>query len=282
MKTSVLHIVLILCLGSLLTTGCQQRFSGMAKNDIAFDSILVDMSYHLLDKEENPNCNLQIHFVYPVRMADKDVLHSLQNQFVTSYFGENYESLSPQEAVEKYKEDYLAMYKELEEDFQKDRKDPDSPVGAWYSYYESSTDNIVFNSQGILSYTVRFENYTGGAHGGHTYTNHVIDVRQGKPLTEEDIFVKDYQDRLAQILVNQIAKDNHVEDPKELENVGFFSVEEIFPNGNFLVDEQGITYFFNEYEIAPYVIGLVKVALPYSAILHLLREESAISPLFNH
>ena len=51
-----------------------------------------------------------------------------------------------------------------------------------------------------------------------------------------------YQDNLARILVDQIAKQNNVSDAKELENIGFFSVDEIFPNGNFLVDETGITY----------------------------------------
>ena len=59
-----------------------------------------------------------------------------------------------------------------------------------------------------------------------------------------------YQDNLARILVDQIAKQNNVSDAKELENIGFFSVDEIFPDRNFLVDETGITYSFNEYEIA--------------------------------
>ncbi|MCF2657914.1 DUF3298 domain-containing protein [Parabacteroides distasonis] len=281
MKTSFMYPVLLFCLSVLLMTNCQMNTKNGTKNDIAFDSIQVDLSYHLLDNSENPNCNLQVHFVYPVRVADNTHLEAIQKQFIVSYFGENYESMSPQEAVRKYQEDYLAMYKELEEDFEKDRKDSDNPVGAWYSYYESSTDAIVFNRMGILSYTVRFENYTGGAHGGHSYNNYVIDLSTGKAITEEDIFIKDYQDKLAQIIVNQLAKDNHVEDPKELENVGFFSVEDIFPNGNFLIHEQGITYYFNEYEIAPYVIGLVQVDLPYSDIRHLLQPESIISPLIN-
>mgnify|MGYP001702308260 FL=1 len=155
-------------------------------------------------------------------------------------------------------------------------------MGSWFSYYEMSSDDIAFNQDDIISYTVSFENYTGGAHGAHSYNNHVVNLKTGKPITEEEIFVDNYQDNLARILVDQIAKQNNVSDAKELENIGFFSVDEIFPNGNFLVDETGITYSFNEYEIAAYVVGVTNVPLPYKEIRYLLRDDSPISQLIEN
>ena len=82
-------------------------------------------------------------------------------------------------------------------------------------------------------------------------------------------------------MVDQIAKQNNVANNKELENIGFFSIDEIFPNGNFMVDETGITYSFNEYEIAAYVVGATHVQLPYKEIRHLLRDDSPISSLID-
>ena len=73
-----------------------------------------------------------------------------------------------------------------------------------------------------------------------------------------------------------------MENPKDLENIGFFSVEEIFPNGNFLVDEDGITYTFNEYEIAAYVVRETNVFLPYAEILYLLKKDSPIAKLIDN
>ena len=234
-----------------------------------------------MDNPDNPNCDLEINFVYPKDYADKAVLEEMRKQFVYDYFGENYEGLSPEEAVERYTQDYISAYKDLEEDFKEEssKATEDSPVGSWFSYYEMSSSQIVYNNSGLLSYTVSFENYTGGAHGAHAYNNHVIDLATGKPLTEEDIFNEGYQEELAKLLVDQIAKDNNLTDAKELENIGFFSVEEIFPNGNFLVDETGITYSFNEYEIAAYVVGVINVHLPFEAIQHLMREDSPIFKL---
>ena len=72
-------------------------------------------------------------------------------------------------------------------------------------------------------------------------------------------------------------KLREVENAKELENIGYFSIEEIFPNGNFLIDEKGITYTFNEYEIAAYVVGPTHVCIPFEEISYLLKGDSPIS-----
>lgn len=283
MKTQFCKGILSLLFLSALITGCNTGTKKVAENDIQFDSISVEKAYHLLDNPDNPNCNLQIKFVYPAKFANKEILKSVQQHFVSSYFGENYEDLTPQEAVVRYTEDYLKAYKELEPEFKSEVENADEqPVGAWFSYYEMSSDDIAYNQNDLLSYTVNFENYTGGAHGAHTFNNHVLDLKTGKALTEEDLFIENYQDSLAKILVDQIAKQNNVTDPKELENIGFFSVDEIFPNNNFLVDETGITYTFNEYEIAAYVVGAVRVHLPFNEIQYLLKKDSPISSLIDN
>ena len=241
MRTHLRESMLALLLIGILATGCDTGTKKASENSITFDSISVEKTYHLLDNPDNPNCNLEIKFVYPRKYSD------------------------------------------LEEDYKAEvAKSDETPVGSWFSYYEMSSDDIAFNQDDIISYTVSFENYTGGAHGAHSYNNHVVNLKTGKPITEEEIFVDNYQDNLARILVDQIAKQNNVSDAKELENIGFFSVDEIFPNGNFLVDETGITYSFNEYEIAAYVVGVTNVHLPYKEIRYLLRDDSPISQLIEN
>lgn len=280
MKTHLLKTIISLVFFGVLHTSCQYTSQKETDNTVKFDSILVDKTYHLLDNPENPNCNLQIKFIYPVS-AEKSQLADIQKQFVLAYFGEAYENLSPQDAVAKYTNDYLAAYKELEPDYEEElkRAEDGTPIGAWFSYYELSSDQIQFNQHDLICFTVNFENYTGGAHGAHAYNHFVIDLKSGKKLTEEDIFTDNYQEALAEILVNQIAKQNNVTDPKELENMGFFSVDEIYPNNNFLVDETGITYTFNEYEIAAYVVGPIHVHIPYEEVQLLLKKESPIASL---
>ena len=202
MSTQISKSLIALFFLGMFVTGCNTNTKQTADNDIKFDSIRVDRTYHLLNNPDNPNCNLQLNFTYPAKFSDKEILKKIQNDFVLSYFGENYENLSPEEAVAKYTEDYLNNYKELEADFKAElEKKDDLPVGAWFSYFEMSSDEIVYNQNDILSYTVSFENYTGGAHGSHAYNNHVINLKTGNAITEEDIFIENFQDSLAQILI---------------------------------------------------------------------------------
>ena len=280
MKTQLCQKLVVLFLISVFVSGCNIGAKKTTDNDVTFDSISVDKTYHLLENPENPNCNLQINFTYPAKYDNKDILKKIQQQFVYSYFGDGYENLSPEEATAKYTEDYLNNYKDLEDEYKAEvAKADETPVGAWFSYFEMSSDDIAYNKNDILSYTVNFENYTGGAHGAHSFTNHVIDMKTGNLIKEDDIFIEGFQEDLAQILIDRIAKQNTVENPKELENIGFFSIDEIFPNGNFLIDDNGITYTFNEYEIAAYVVGATNVHLPYEEIQYLLKKESPIAHL---
>ena len=280
MKTQLCQKLVVLFLISVFVSGCNIGTKKTTDNDVTFDSISVDKTYHLLENPENPNCNLQINFTYPAKYDNKDILKKIQQQFVYSYFGDGYENLSPEEATAKYTEDYLNNYKDLEDEYKAEvAKADETPVGAWFSYFEMSSDDIAYNKNDILSYTVNFENYTGGAHGAHSFTNHFIDVKTGNLIKEDDTFIEGFQEDLAQILIDRIAKQNTVENPKELENIGFFSIDEIFPNGNFLIDDNGITYTFNEYEIAAYVVGATNVHLPYEEIQYLLKKESPIAHL---
>lgn len=283
MRTHIREGLLAIFLLGLLATSCNTGTRSGSENDITFDSISVEKVYHLLENPDNPNCNLEIKFIYPTEYRNKEVLASLKSHFITSYFGEDYGKLSPEEAVKRYTDDYIEAYRDLEEDFKAElSRSDESPVGAWFSYYEMSQNEITYNSNGIISYRVSFENYTGGAHGAHSFNNHVISLETGKEITEEDIFVDNFQDSLAKILVERIAEQNNLTDIKELENIGFFSIDEIFPNGNFSVDDTGITYSFNEYEIAAYVVGVTNVHLPYKDIQFLLREESPISHIIGN
>ena len=277
MKTQLYQTLVALFIMSVLVSGCNTKGGKATDNNMGFDSIRVDMTRHLFDNPDNPNCNLQIHFTYPVKYSNKEILEKVQHLFTVAFFGDDYEKLSPKDAASKYTEDYLEGYKSLEDEYKEEVEKADgSPVEAWFSYYEMSSNNITYNQNDILSYSVYVETYTGGAHGSHATTNHVINLKTGEPITESDIFVSGFQSSLAQIIVDKIARKNNVKDASELENIGFFSVDEITPNGNFLVDGEGITYTFNEYEIAAYVVGTTSVLLPYEELQHLIKEDSPI------
>ncbi len=261
-----------------LLSACGSDAKKVKENDIRFDTMALKESYHIKNIETNPGCSLQINFVFPVEYQNQQVLKAVQQQFVGAFLGDDYMQSSPREAVNQYAENYLNDFKKRETDFESDVEEHGSePNDEWYSSYEILSDSIYYNQNDLLSMVVSKEYDTGGAHNAHHYTNRVIDLKTGERVTEAAVFIEDYQDDLAKIIVDAIALYNNVDKASDLENIGFFNVNEIYPNKNFYVDEIGITYTFNEYEIAAYVVGATSVRIPYEKIRHLLRKESPIA-----
>ncbi len=261
-----------------LLSACGSDAKKVKENDIRFDTMALKESYHIKHRETNPGCSLQINFVFPVEYQNQQVLKAVQQQFVRAFLGDDYMQASPREAVNQYAENYLNDFKKRETDFESDVEEHGSePNDEWYSSYEILSDSIYYNQNDLLSMVVSKEYDTGGAHNAHHYTNRVIDLKTGERVTEAAVFIEDYQDDLAKIIVDAIALYNNVDKASDLENIGFFNVNEIYPNKNFYVDEVGITYTFNEYEIAAYVVGATSVRIPYEKIRHLLRKESPIA-----
>ncbi len=262
-----------------LLSACGSDARKVKENDIRFDTMALKESYHIKHRETNPGCSLQINFVFPVEYQNQQVLKAVQQQFVRAFLGDDYMQSSPREAVNQYAENYLNDFKKRETDFESDVEEHGSePNDEWYSSYEILSDSIYYNQNDLLSMVVLKEYDTGGAaHNAHHYTNRVIDLRTGERVMEAAVFIEDYQDDLAKIIVDAIALYNNVDKVSDLENIGFFNINEIYPNKNFYVDEVGITYTFNEYEIAAYVVGATSVRIPYEKIRHLLRKESPIA-----
>ncbi len=261
-----------------LLSACGSDARKVKENDIRFDTMALKESYHIKNIETNPGCSLQINFVFPVEYQNQQVLKAVQQQFVRAFLGDDYMQASPREAVNQYAENYLNDFKKRETDFESDVEEHGSePNDEWYSSYEILSDSIYYNQNDLLSMVVSKEYDTGGAHNAHHYTNRVIDLKTGERVTEAAVFIEDYQDDLAKIIVDAIALYNNVDKVSDLENIGFFNINEIYPNKNFYVDEVGITYTFNEYEIAAYVVGATSVRIPYEKIRHLLRKESPIA-----
>jgi hypothetical protein len=262
-------------------SGCKKSASE-ASIEITFDSITENVTCHLFNDTTKPYCNLQITFIYPVGCADTSLLKPIQSIFIAGCFGTGLSDATPEEAVCIYRDRYIENYRQFECDNEGDESSYSfaehiDEEHSSFSYYEISRNDIFFNQSGILSFSVSSENYTGGAHGAHGFNGYNIDLNTGRLLGESDIFCENCSEEIATAIVQKIAAANGLSDVKELENIGYTDIREIVPNGNFLVNDKGITYIFNEYEIAPYVMGRTEVFLPYNEISLYINKQSLLA-----
>ena len=131
-----------------------------------------------------------------------------------------------------------------------------------------------------MSYAVEYSDYEGGAHGSYriTYTN--TDLNELVTLSEEDLFVPGYYKELTDKILQSLMKEYDAEIPDSLLMRGFFTIEDIVPNDNFWLSAEGINYSYNQYEIAPYSMGVIDVTVPYSELKNILLPESIVSRYF--
>ena len=246
---------------------------------LEFDSIQVNETAHLFGDTAKPACNLVINFAYAGKSSDVKLKDSLNTFFLSACFGEKYITMTPEEAIKKYTEKYVNDYrKDLEPMYQKDEadKEDDASMEAWYSYYKGIESHIQLYVKNLLVYRIDYNEYTGGAHGIYMSTFLNMDLRTLSPIRLDDLFVSDYKEPLTDLLWNQLMADNKVATRQELEDLGYATTGDLEPTENFYLDKEGITFYYNVYDIAPYVMGPVKITLPYEAMQHLISDDNSI------
>ncbi|KAA6317682.1 hypothetical protein EZS27_032198, partial [termite gut metagenome] len=201
----------------------------------------------------------------------KELSDTLNNYFITACFGSEYtKEKSIEDVVNRYAKTYTENYrKDTEPIFLQDNKNREVENGTkeWYFYTENVVSKVQFYEGDLLVYRVDKDSYNGGAHGIHLTYFLNIDLTKSSPLGLNDIFKGDnYKELLTDLLWNQLMADNRVTTHEELEEMGYGTTGDLVPSENFYLDKGGITFYYNVYEFAPYVMGPVEIRLPYELI----------------
>lgn len=287
---------LFLFLLLMASTSCNNSGRSMfrADNNVEFDTIVVNERHYLHGDTANPYCDINIQFVYP-ESNNRAGVDSLQRVFVRNMFGLAYDTLAPNVAVQKYVQNYVENYNQDAETYRETVTDlvrlnemiPEIDLSdsehatedIFYSYYETISDSIVFNSYGVVSFQVKQSNNKGGATSYNSYRNYVINLNTGAQLTENDIFNAGYDTALQGLIIASLLEQNQLKTVEDLEDMGFFGIQEIVPNKNFLLNNKGITYTYNKGEYSAYQLDAPEVFIPYNSIRSLLRENTIVSKL---
>lgn len=277
MKKQNVSMLILFVTVSILLFSCDNK-ANRNRGALEFDSIQINETAHLFGDTAKPACNLVVNLTYASHSNDKQMQDSLNQYFLSLCLGDSFSHLLPADAVQKYKEHYVSEYRnDLEELYQKEEKEfGDASQRAWYSYYKYIQSQVQFYHKDLLVYRVRYEEYTGGAHGIYMTSFLNLDLRTLTPIHLDALFIDDYKEALSDLLWNQLMADNHVTTRQELEDLGYGSTGDLVPTENFYLGPDGITFYYNVYDIAPYVMGAIDITLPYDIMAHLLKDDAQI------
>lgn len=277
MKKGTTILLIALLIAGCWLASCSN--TGHPSRNLQFEEITLSKSEHLFADESKPACNLSIDFVFANNANTIGAKDSINAYLLSALFGKKYQQLSPQEAMEGYAKEYVTNYRaDLEPMIQKDidnHIDKDQ-LTAWYSYEQELKGSIETYKGMLLSYRTYKNEYSGGPHGMYTteFTN--LNLSTLQPILLDELFVEDYQETLTELLWYQLALDNGVETRDELEEMGYATTGELAPTENFYISEDGITFYYNVYEIAPYSMGPTQITLSYNMLEYILNYENKL------
>lgn len=250
MKRAFFSLGAALCAGAVLvscngTFGTQDYVShaAMALQEGGTDSLVLD-----------------INVSYPVSGMDKTALGKVGTFLTAEYFGEEYAGLDPEEAIKAYTDDITAEYREENLGIAQDIEDGKIP-SMTLRHEEYIKGEMYGSHKNIFSYKTSKYVFAGGAHGMTAETAFNFDMKTGEPVVETDFFKEGYSRKLTGLLSAHLPEA--LESPAD---TSMMFIREIEPNGNFCVSNEGVTYIYNQYEIAPYAMGIIRITIPWEEL----------------
>ncbi|TSA26199.1 MAG: DUF3298 domain-containing protein [Bacteroidetes bacterium] len=227
----------------------------------------------LVEKPLSPRAAISQCLIIPGESSNPVLSDTLRARMISSFTGKTSHQKDPDEAIRSLQQTFLGNYFSSNKSLYETMPDAGSLNWTLLKFM-----HILHNDHNLLSYYLLNYAYTGGAHGLETQDFTVVNAKTGKVLTLQDLFVPGFETRLTPILTLKLKKMVGITPAEKLTDNGFF-VDDVAPNTNFYVTDGGIGFFYNHYEIAPYVNGPTDILIPFDELKGLLRNPGPVSPL---
>ena len=153
-----------------------------------------------------------------------------------------------------FKKEYLEGVKEMPE------------MSPWYLDQGNSVDET-YKAFVVLS--TGQDVYAGGAHGSVYLTYDLIERESAKVLKLKDI-VADLKG-FTKIAEKYYRKTNEVDPSQTLEDAGYWFENGFYCSDNFYFEGDRMIFIYNQYEVAPYVMGMPSIEIPLNEIRSFLK-----------
>ncbi len=130
--------------------------------------------------------------------------------------------------------------------------------------------DVAYLGDGLLSLTLADFRYLGGAHGGTAILAYTFDLATGAQLTLGDLMSGDYKSFINGVIRAEI--DRRVAEEELYELAEF---QDIGDTTQWYPADDGIVFYFQEYEYFPYAAGIQTFSIPYSDLQPYLNERFA-------
>ena len=213
-----------------------------------------------LGEGSNDSLIVSIALDYPVKGAKEEVVDKIGDGILSAAFDMEEHLGSVEETAVRYadnlKDEYFTEY---------EGDEGEGGVRSW----EDRVNGYFSGRYGqFISYMVEYFSFRGGVHGMNTMTPVVFDRKTGDVVPEEAFFADGYRDPVAALIRAHL--------PEALEGDeealgAIFEPDLVGPNGLYEVTKDGVTWYYQPYDIAPYYLGVISVSVPWKELKPYVR-----------
>ena len=279
MKTKVFTLLILLSIIGLQSS-CGKLKSGNADDGkpavTVKTQVLNDNSSFKMSNGERCTIVSDASIDYPVSAGEGMPMDSLQRLFA-AYVLESGDSLSLQEAMRQVVANSMHQYDFMPEPVNKNEADESSELTLKYA--TSTRITPIYNKRGVVTFervdvVKKNDKVTSITHRYYSF-----DVKNQCFIDLSRLFRDDAIADVCQLLKQQLLNQNNVTGNEQLNDLGYFNVENITVTGNFYFDDKGVTWSYLPNELAVEAVGEPKITVSYDDLKDYLCDESIIERL---
>ncbi|MBK8981776.1 MAG: DUF3298 domain-containing protein [Ignavibacteria bacterium] len=131
---------------------------------------------------------------------------------------------------------------------------------------------IISETEDNFTVSIDFYIFTGGAHPNSYMSYLVFGKRSGDVLSLNNIFKPGYDSLLNKLIDGAYRKQKGLTPEDNLQTKGDLFENKIIHNNNFMLTNDSISFYYNNYEIAAYVYGPTEITIPLSGMKEYLKD----------
>ena len=233
----------------VLATGCQ------LKTETYSDEQAMPLA-----EGQTDSLIMSVSIEYPVKGASEEILAKMEDGILNAAFDMEEILGNVEETATRYEDN-------LKDEYFNEYEGTEGEVGV--RSWEDHVNGYFSGRYGhFVSYMVEFYGFRGGAHGSNTMTPVVFDRKTGDIVPEEAFFADGYREPVATLIQAHL--------PEALEGdaealAAVFEPDLLAPNGLYELTKDGVTWYYQPYDIAPYYLGVISITVPWKELKPFVR-----------
>lgn len=220
------------------------------------------------DCEKQEGDCAQVDMVYPIVVdgvpeVQQAINDSIYGFLIRSLVFEGFEGAFSEKNLNEAAKSFLTEWKSA------NKEDPENSANSGWEV--SVTGEVGLHTPKVASMTMGSYSYAGGAHPNSYVSIFNFNLKTGRTLTWRD-FITD-QKGLEKLAEKEFRKARELSKDADLVEEGFFWGEKFELPVNFELQEEGIYFWYNPFEVAAYALGPTDFLIGYDELGKLVNKD---------